>query len=70
MKYNDEAWYQFHENDVTDKCFLCKEKSEDLLVVRHIKSMKMVHLCCYCMAEYPADYLLDNTRPWPGRKKD
>jgi len=55
---------------VTERCFLCNENSRDLLIVRHIKSMKMVHLCCHCMAAHPADYLLDNTRPWPGRKND
>ena len=40
-----------------------------LLIVRHIESQMMVHLCPECMVENSDDYLLDNTRPWLGPKK-
>ncbi|MFZ0931008.1 MAG: hypothetical protein WAN11_20550 [Syntrophobacteraceae bacterium] len=62
--YNDEKSYQFHEKDRVDRCFACSENSERLLILRHIKSMKLVHLCRNCMVENIEDYLLDNTKPW------
>jgi hypothetical protein len=66
--YDDARSYQFHEKDVTDRCFTCSKNVEILLVFRHIESMKLVHLCRDCICENMSDYLLDNTRPWLGEK--
>ncbi len=66
MKCYDEDYYERHEDDTPDKCFLCGELSEGLSVVRHIESMKMVHLCARCMTDRMSEYLLDNTRTWKG----
>jgi hypothetical protein len=66
--YDDARSYQFHEKDATDRCFMCSNTTETLLVLRHIESMKLVHLCRDCICENMADYLLDNTRPWLGEK--
>ncbi len=68
MKYDDEKFYRFHEKDVSDRCFICKQEIPGLLIFRHIASMKLVHLCRDCIYENIADYLLDNTRPWLGHK--
>jgi hypothetical protein len=62
--YNDEKSYQFYDKDRADRCFACSQNSERLLILRHIGSMKLVHLCRNCMVENIADYLLDNTKPW------
>ncbi len=69
IRYDDEESYRFHKEDRDGSCFLCRENSKDLLVVRQIESMKMIHLCGGCMMKNLADYLLDNTRPWLGDKK-
>jgi len=69
IRYDDEESYRFHEGDKENSCFLCHDGSKDLIVVRHIESMSMVHLCGDCMVKNLADYLLDNTRPWLGDKK-
>lgn len=66
--YDDEESYRFHDNDVPDRCFMCSQNTERLLVLRQIASMKLVHLCQDCICENIADYLLDNTRPWLGEK--
>jgi len=71
MKYYDEDSYRFHKKDSPKKCFCCGRSASRLLVVRHVESQMMVHLCPECMVERSDDYLLDNTRPWLGpRKKD
>jgi len=62
--YNDAKSYQFHEKDRGDRCFACSQNPERLLILRHITSSKLVHLCRNCMIANLADYLLDNTRPW------
>ncbi|MBN1381991.1 MAG: hypothetical protein JXA41_09975 [Deltaproteobacteria bacterium] len=67
-QYNDENTYQFHEEDISGRCFICKYPTEKMLIVRQIKSMKLVHLCADCMFENLSEYLLDNTRPWAGKK--
>jgi len=67
MKCYDEGYYERHEHDVSDRCFLCGEESEKLSVVRHVASMKMVHLCSECMVARTDEYLLDNTRAWKGK---
>jgi len=68
IQYDDADSYQFHEKDSPDKCFSCAKKSEKMLVLRQIASMKLVHLCQECICEYISDYLLDTTRPWLGEK--
>lgn len=68
MKYDDEKCYRFNEKDDPDRCFACGRNVERLLVVRHIASMMLVHLCPDCMLNDVSDYLLDNTRPWVGKK--
>ena len=68
IKYDDAKSYRFHEDDRSDRCFLCKNKSSHLFVVRQVSSMKMVHLCGECMVDNSSEYLLDNTRPWLGGK--
>ncbi len=67
--YMDEQCYEFHENDIMDRCFLCHENSQKLFTVRQSSSMKMVHMCGECMVNNCDDFLLDNTRPWECRKK-
>ncbi|MDO9516073.1 MAG: hypothetical protein Q7J01_08265 [Syntrophales bacterium] len=67
MKCYDEGYYERHEHDTPDRCFLCGDLSEGLSVVRHIASMKMVHLCAGCMTDRMSEYLLDNTRAWKGK---
>ncbi|MCE5275283.1 MAG: hypothetical protein ABFD70_05570 [Syntrophaceae bacterium] len=67
-RYMDEKCYEFHDKDVSDKCFLCTENSQKLFTVRQVASMKMVHLCGDCMVNNSDEYLLDNTRPWEGIK--
>ena len=66
--YDDEKSYRFHEKDTPERCFACSESPERLIVVRHIPSMMLVHLCKDCMLDNFSDYLLDNTRPWLGEK--
>jgi len=66
--YMDEQCYEFHENDTRDSCFLCRRNSQRLFIVRQVSSMKMVHLCGECMVANCDDFLLDNTRPWEGRR--
>lgn len=68
MKYYDEDHYRFHESDQADQCFCCHCAAPRLIIVRHIASKMMVHLCPECMVEKCNDYLLDNTRPWLGPK--
>jgi hypothetical protein len=68
MKYSDEESYRFHKNNVPDKCFCCGNTAPRLLIVRHIESNMLVHLCPECMVNNSSDYLLDNTRPWLGAK--
>jgi len=70
MKYNDAESYRFHKEDVADACFCCKQSAPRLLIVRHVESNMMVHLCPECMIENSNDYLLDNTRPWTGAKRE
>lgn len=64
----DEKGYQFHDEDLPDRCFACGRGAARLLVVRRISGMRLVHLCSDCMVDRMDDYLLDNTRPWAGRK--
>ena len=67
-KYDDAKDYQFHENDVPDRCFVCHDKTEMLLIFRQIKDMLLVHICRDCIYDNIGDYLLDNTRPWLSEK--
>jgi hypothetical protein len=67
MKCYDEGYYERHEHDTLGRCFLCGDLSERLSLVRHIASMKMVHLCADCMTDRMSEYLLDNTRAWKGK---
>jgi hypothetical protein len=69
MKYDDEKFYEFHEKDAPDRCFICSKDTAELLIFRQIKSMLLVHLCRDCIYENIADYLLDNTRPWLSEKE-
>lgn len=64
MKYYDKSYYEFHDDDVADKCFLCSHNTKRLFVVRHVVTEKMVHLCEDCMVENISEYMLDNTKPW------
>lgn len=68
MKYDDEKCYQFHKEDLSDRCFTCGQGAARLLIVRQIAGMMLVHLCPDCMLDHVDDYLLDNTRPWVGEK--
>ena len=68
MDYCDESNYAWHEKDMSGSCFTCGKKSERLSVVRHIASMRMVHMCPDCMVDKMSEYLLDNTREWKGPK--
>ncbi|MBN2284162.1 MAG: hypothetical protein JXO48_09760 [Deltaproteobacteria bacterium] len=65
--YDDES-YQFHDDDRADRCFLCCRNNGQLFVVRHAENLKMVHICDECMVNCPSDYMLDNTKPWRGKK--
>ncbi|MEA3470747.1 MAG: hypothetical protein U9R24_03420 [Thermodesulfobacteriota bacterium] len=69
MSYYDKEFYEFHDDDSPDRCFLCSQNSSRLFVVRHVKSEKMVHLCQDCMLNNLSEYLLDNTRPWTSKKE-
>jgi electron transfer flavoprotein beta subunit len=64
MRYDEIESYLFHEDDLPQACFLCGQTAEPLLVVRHVDSMRMIHLCQGCFISNLSDYLLDNTRPW------
>ncbi|HON58390.1 MAG TPA: hypothetical protein PLT45_02520 [Smithella sp.] len=66
MKYYDQDSYRFHGDDAAGRCFCCRQSVSKLLIVRHVQSEKMVHLCSQCLVEHTDDYLLDNTRPWTG----
>jgi hypothetical protein len=68
MKYDDKKFYEFHEKDAPERCFICSKDTAELLIFRQIKSMLLVHLCPDCIYENIADYLLDNTRPWLSEK--
>jgi hypothetical protein len=68
MKYDDDKFYEFHEKDAPDKCFICSKDTAELLIFRQIESMLLVHMCRDCVYENIADYLLDNTRPWISEK--
>jgi hypothetical protein len=68
MNYFDEQCYRFHEKDMIDRCFCCSQSAPKLLIVRHIESSMLVHLCPDCMIDNISDYLLDNTRPWLGAR--
>jgi hypothetical protein len=68
MKYDDDKFYEFHEKDAPDKCFICSKDTAELLIFRQIESMLLVHMCRDCVYENIADYLLDNTRPWLSEK--
>jgi len=69
MKYDDDKFYEFHEKDAPDKCFICSKDTAELLIFRQIESMLLVHMCRDCIYENIADYLLDNTRPWLSEKE-
>ncbi len=67
MDIFDSKCYEFHEEDLSDQCFICKHNSKKCFIMRHIGSMKMVHLCESCMLSHLSEYYLDNTRPWIGK---
>jgi len=62
----DDDYYDFHEDDRPESCFLCHLGVDETYVVRHMKSLRLVHLCECCMIEKLPEYFLDNTRPWKG----
>jgi hypothetical protein len=66
VNYFDADCYAFHERDDAERCFLCAGRPPKLIVVRHVASMKMAHLCERCFLGHLSDFLLDNTRPWFG----
>lgn len=68
MNYDDIESYLFHTDDTPESCFLCSKDMPKPIVVRHIKTMKMIHLCERCFTDNLSDYLLDNTRPWLDRE--
>lgn len=69
MEYDDEKGYQFHGEDLPDRCFTCGRGASMLLIVRQIAGARMlIHLCPDCMISHMDDYRLDNTRPWVGKK--
>jgi hypothetical protein len=68
MKYDDDKFYEFHEKDAPEKCFICSKDTSELLIFRQIESMLLVHMCRDCVYENIAYYLLDNTRPWISEK--
>jgi len=69
MKHLNGDNYCFHKKDTSDACFCCNQKVERLIIVRHMESNRLVHLCLECMIENSSDYLLDNTKAWPGEKQ-
>lgn len=69
MKCYDEQYYELHEEDVPDRCFLCEQNPEKLFIVRQIASMRMIHLCPGCMVNNMSEFLLDNTRAWTSSKE-
>lgn len=69
MKYDDDKFYEFHEKDSPERCFICSKDTAGLLIFRQIKSMLLVHMCRDCIYENIAEYLLDNTRPWLSEKE-
>ncbi|MCK4534980.1 MAG: hypothetical protein KAT81_05560, partial [Syntrophobacterales bacterium] len=71
MKCYDEDYYELHEEDVLDMCFLCRQDQnpKKLFIVRQIASMKMIHLCPSCMVNNMSEFLLDNTRAWTSSKE-
>lgn len=70
MKYDDGKFYEFHEMDTPDRCFICGNEIQSLMIFRQIKSMLLVHLCRDCVYDNIGGYLLDNTRPWLGDKEN
>ena len=68
MDIFDSKYYEFHEDDLFGQCFICKNNSRKCFIMRHIESMKMVHLCKSCMLSHLSEYYLDNTRPWTGKR--
>lgn len=68
VSYDDERDYSFHKDDAEGRCYACRESDQKLLVVRHRESKKLVHLCGDCLTRDPGKFLLDNTRPWKGKK--
>ena len=70
MDMFDAGCYEFHEDDLPDHCFICRENSNNIFIMRQIKSMKMVHLCEKCMLDHLSEYYLDNTRPWTGKTEN
>ncbi len=67
MRETDESAFTFHEKDSAERCFACGRATPKSVVVRHLPSMTLVHLCTECLVSGSADYLLDNTRAWrPG----
>lgn len=67
-QYDDAKDYQFHDNDIPGRCFVCATETTELLIFRQIATMLLVRLCRDCIYENIADYLLDNTRPWISEK--
>jgi len=65
-KHSDAESYKFHARDLPNRCFKCARNPDKMIIVRHIASNMLVHLCPHCMIECSDDYLLDNTRPWLG----
>lgn len=63
-RFGDERLYEFHDDDASERCFLCRADTRSLFIVRELKNRMMVHLCRDCLVERSSEYLLDNTRPW------
>jgi hypothetical protein len=56
--------FEFHKEEIAEKCFLCEQNHRNLYIVRQISSMKMIHICEGCVMSRGKEYLLDNTVPW------
>ena len=64
-----------HEEAMADKfcvltsdnkgCYLCRQNSRELFLMRHIDSGQLRALCSGCALRHLDAYLIDNTRPWP-----
>jgi hypothetical protein len=65
-KTDKENFYEFDGKDTPDRCFVCKNAARNLMILRQIKSMMLVHICRDCIYENISDYMLDNTKPWRG----
>jgi len=50
-------------------CCVCSMNERELYLVRDASSGRLVEVCSYCLLERIDDFVLDNTRPWPGLER-